>query len=390
MDLHKELNLLESISSFEVPVIPDDTRFWMIRTQKGYFYQEFMSKEFVAIAWNNISESTDFSEQARERLSDDIMLNYPEIQRPSTVINKCHNFICEVKEGDILVIPSKGSEYITFALAGQYYEDNSKTVELENKVIYRIKNNDVDINDVSCPYKKRRVITILRTVRSEQLNYSLYRAISNYHGISNFDTYAHQILNCLYNCYVFKGSAVLVYNVTKNTPIKPRELSGLLYSNTECLSKIIDEDKISTQVSLNSPGDAIYILEDIYTFAKDNWAAIFGLLVFLGGGSALSFHVNGIIDVIKSILSAPADIRIKKATATEKELEVLNKKLEIYEKIKASGINPEDLAEPLDTLYKNTMSLETKPIVLQTNSASILPPAGAEFEIVDLDDEPEE
>ena len=51
--------------------------------------------------------------------------------------------------------------------------------------------------------------------------------------------------------------AVLVYNICKTDPIKPRELAGLLYANTECLSMITDENYISTQMSLNSPGEAV-------------------------------------------------------------------------------------------------------------------------------------
>ena len=128
-------------------------------------------------------------------------MTFKEIHRPSTVINKCHSFIYEIKTNDILVIPSAKSSYITFALAGEYYEDDSKTLELEQNVIYRIDNHDVDINDVSCPYKKRRHMTLLRTVKNEELNYSLCRAISNYHGISNLDSYSKQILNALYNYY---------------------------------------------------------------------------------------------------------------------------------------------------------------------------------------------
>ena len=152
---------------------------------------------------------------------------------------------------------------------------------------------------------------------------------------------------------------------------------------------IINEENISTQISLNSPGDAVYILENIYTFAKENWAAILGLLVLLGGGSALSFHVTGIVDIIKNIINAPSDIRIRKAEADEKELEVLAKRLELHEKIKSSGINPEDLQRPLEILYANTRSLETEPIVLR-NDISIPLPEVEEFETVDSDDEPTE
>lgn len=393
MDLTKDQNelldeLLDELLSFSVPVISDETRFWMVRTQKGYFYTEFITKKFVAIAWNTIDKTTDFSEQSRESLQDRIMIDYPEIHRPSTVVNKCSHFIHDIKSGDILVIPSKGSEYVTFAIAGEYFEESGKTVALENTVIERIRNNDVSINDVSCPYKKRRKIKLLRTIRGEDLSFALYRALSNYHGLSNLDSYSRQILNTLYNCYSFQGTASIVYNIRKTEPIKPSELSGLLYSNTSCLSMIISEEYISTQITLNSPGDIIYNIKEIWNLARDNWTVIFGLLVVLGGGSILSFKINGIIDIVKSILTAPSEIKMKKIESDAKELELLSKKLELYEKIKAAGIEPGDLQESLNTLYTSAKSLKSEPIVL--GEASSIPAQGfEELQVLDLDDDQE-
>lgn len=371
MDNVKELEILNGLLNFEIPNIPDGTRFWMIRTQKGYFYDEFISKRFVALAWNNIDQTTDFSESSKERLKDNIMMEYPEITRPSTVINKCIHFISEVKSGDILVIPSKGSQYITFAQAGEYYEDSSKTVELEKAVIYRIKNNDVDINDVSCPYKKRRHITLLRTMKSEDINYSLYRAISNYHGISNFDAYSTHILNHLYNCYSFKNDLVLVYNVRKETPIRPRELTKMLYGSTDCLSMMIPEENISTQLSLHSPGDIVYVLKEGFEFVRDNWTVFFGMLVFFGGGSVLTFKVPGLIDIIKNIIKAPSEIRQSKSDADLKELEVLTKRAELYEKLSKCGIDPADIIKPIEELHVSSSSMQSEPIILSDDNAVV-------------------
>ena len=370
MEATKELELLNAILDYKVQIIPEGTRFWMIRTQKGYFYDEFISRKFVAVAWNNINQDTDMSERGKEYLKDDIVMKYPEISRPSTVINKCNNFINEVNEGDILVIPSKGSKYITFAFAGEYYEYSTKTVELEKAVIYRIKNNDVDINDVSCPYRKRRRIQLLRTIKSDDINISLYRAISNYHGISNLDAYAYHILNELYNCYSYRNTTALVYNIRKSGSIGPRELSQLIYGNTECLCSIIAEDKLSTQISLASPGDVVFFLHDAYEFAKDNWAIVFGLLIFLGGGSALSFKVPGIVDIIKNLISVPEEIKSKKLDNESKELDIQLKRLEIQQKLKDSGINTESLVSPLEAVTNSTTSLQAEPIVLGDVSAT--------------------
>lgn len=381
-----ELEFLDNILNFQLKVIPESTRFWMIRTQKGYFYNEFISRNFVAIAWNNIDECTDFTQNSREQLKDEIIINFPEIKRPSTVINKCNNFINEVKEGDILVIPSKGSQYITFALAGEYFEDESKTVDLEKKVIYRIKNNDVDVNDVSCPYKKRRKISLLRTIRSDDVNVSLYRAISNYHGISNLDDYSYHILNELYNCYAYRNYTALVYNIRKITPIKPRELSSFIYGNSECLCRVIPEDNLSIQTELHSPGDAILLLKDMYTVAKDNWAIILGLLVMLGGGSAFSFKVPGLIDIIKKALLTPQEIKEKQIENDTKEVELQLKRLELQQKLRDSGINPESLITPLNAIVESTTSLHVEPITLENNLDEIISSISADEESIDIDE----
>ena len=74
MGLHEENEVLNWLDAFSVPVIPRTTRFWMIRTKKGYFYNEFISKRFVALAWNNITQNTDFSESSRDSLKDDILI----------------------------------------------------------------------------------------------------------------------------------------------------------------------------------------------------------------------------------------------------------------------------------------------------------------------------
>ena len=383
----QELIFLDSINSFTVPIIPQTTRFWMIRTKKGYFYNEFLSKRFVALAWNNITKETNFSESNKDFLKDDILMAFPEIHRPSTVINKCHSFINEIKTGDILVIPSAKSSYITFALAGEYYEDTSKTLELEQNVIYRIDNHDIDINDVSCPYKKRRHIELLRTVKNEELNYSLCRAISNYHGISNLDSYSKQILNALYNYYMFGNDISFVLNVRRQSPIGPRSINNVLYGATELLSAIVPEEYISTQVSLNSPGDIVFSLINVKNFLVDNWEKIFAILVLIGGGSGLSFKFPGVIDVIKSILSAKDEYRIKHAEAEIAELDVMEKRLNLVQKIKDSGINPESLNRPIDALFAGCTSLEVEPIILDDASAANVSLANEAQESQDIEDE---
>ena len=245
----------------------------------------------------------------------------------------------------------------------------------------------MDITDISCPYKKRRKIELLRTIDSNDINIVLYRAISNYHGISNLDSYAYQILNELYNCYSYKDYTVLVYNIRKSGPIKPRELSSLIHGNTECLCSIMPEEGISTKMSLHSAGDAIYMLKNIYELGKENWAVILGLLVLLGGGSALSFKVPGLIDIVKKVLSTPAELRAQKLENESKEIDNQLKRIELHQKIKESGINPESLIGPLEELVESTASLQTEPIILGDEASILVHPENENEESSETEDE---
>jgi hypothetical protein len=366
MTTEEELYVLDSILNFNIPNISEQTRFWMIRTKKGYFYNEFISGRYVALAWNLISKQTDFSEQSSDLLNDSIRRNYRNIQRPATVINKCKTFINEVNENDIIIIPSAGSTLITFAYAGAYFEADNKTVELENRVISSIENNEIHLgDDVSCPYMKRRHIHLIKTLPINAVHHNLIRAISNYHGISNLDTYYRYILGAIFPLYSYNNNINLIYNVTKEAPIGPRTLSTLLFGTTDYLCHFIDERSISTQININSPGPIDFSLVDAFNTVKDNYLPIVAILVFVGGGSFLTCKLPGLPKIIHEIFTLPDNIKQTKADAKQhaleaelKELEVIQKKIEIHERIKATGIDPAALVRPIDYVIEASAELE--------------------------------
>lgn len=361
--LKNENEVLEEILNFEVKEIDSNTRFWMVRTKKGYFYDEFIANGYVALAWNNITKETVISEQTRKTLCNQIITSYPEIKRPNTVINKCNSFMNEVKEGDIIVIPSKKSRYITFAYAGSYYEEEYSTVEIERSIIKKIEDNDAMIHEVSCPYRKRRNIDVIMTVDSSSINYNLYRAISNYHGLSNLDRYAKNILSTIYNVYSYKNDINFIYNVKKEDAISPRLLSGILYGTSNFLCGLgIEDESISTQININSPGPIDFNLIDVFNTLKDCYLPLLGILVAIGGGSIAAIKVPGLPKIIKDILILPDEKRKAKAEAEGLELENIDKKIELYEKIKSSGINPEDLNKSIEIIAKNAMALQVEPL----------------------------
>lgn len=364
MDINKLLN-------YKPIHIAENTRFWMVRTKKGYFYDEFIKKKFVALGWNEIDVSNYSGDE--KALKEHIQEVYGD-KVPGSALNKCKSFIAGIKEGDILVIPSEGSRRITFAKAGSYYEVENCNTEQEKDVIYKIDNKQLLVNSIECPYKKRRHIEILSTISGGQINYHLLSAITSYHGICNLDGYGELILDCIYDIYEYKNNIGLSINVTKKDAIRPREITNLMYGLTEYLCTIIDEDALETTINLNSPGKIMVRLKNVASSLKSHCWCFLGILVVITGGSVKDAELPGIVKVIQDfktmnvyIQKEEADLESIRLSNELMEVEIQGKKLEnaasileIIEKAEENNIDVDKLLQQSDLLLEVNESLELK------------------------------
>ncbi len=239
---------------------------------------------------------------------------------------------------------------------------------------------------MSCPYKKRRSITIIRTVRGEELNYHLYKAISSYHGITNLDSYAEIILDHLYNYYSYNNITRLVFHVGKPGPITSREFSGFLYSvNSILCAPEIDEMAISAQASVHSIGDIVFSIKEIYNWFSNNYLILVAIAVVIGGGKVLTAELPGIPSIIKDFISIKNEKARNEAELTKLQLENLEKALEIEERLKQNGVSSDELIAHLQTLNKCKSSMQIKPIVSSCNPSLL-----STDEVEETDDAEEE
>lgn len=354
----------ELLSSYRIRNIQEDTRFWMIRTKKGFFYDEFINEHFVALGWNVITSLTDMGEQSIGNLKQIISREYGE-SRPMGAINKCKSFIFDIQEGDYIVIPSSGSTKIAFAKAGAYYEDSDCNVDDEKEIIAKIDNSEYEISKVKCPYKKRRHIEILNIVNSNDLGYGLRRAISSYHGISNFDEYATDILNGIYDCYAYLNDVHFSINITKNGELKPREISRLLYALTEFFCGLVDEDSLSTTINLNSPGSVRIKLKEGFEKLKEQKVVFVCIFLAITGGSGFGFELPGISGVIREFRTMDIQIEQEQVELEKKREELEAQKLantqsllEIMRNAEDQGIDVEELMRQLGILQELDTSLQ--------------------------------
>lgn len=264
------------LTNFKIPDIPEDTNFWLIRTMSGYFYAEFVREEYVALGWNHITQEDSFNKNNIELLKEQIKERYGD-KRPGVSVNKCIRFIKEVKQGDYVLIPNAGGSEVTIGILGEYYEEDYDYLK-ELIVIKKIENKEEEIGKIECPYRKRRKMKKILTISSERLGYKILKGMSSYHGLSDMNEYSIDILNCIYDCYTYKGDMRYSLNIAKQDPIKARELSKLMYGITELFCDLTEEDLVTVTINLNSPGKITVVLQKGYEKLKKRCNSIAGNL----------------------------------------------------------------------------------------------------------------
>ena len=189
------------------------------------------------------------------------------------------------------------------------------------------------------------------------MSYNLRQAISNYHGLSNLNDYDRDILNCLYDCYAYKGDLNIAINVRQVNPLKPRQISKLMYSFTEFVCSISNADDISTTINLNSPGSVRMKLKNVVsTLDKAKLPLIF-LMITITGGKVKDVELPGIIGTIReaktldlTIEKEKIELEKEKEEVNTQKLENMMKALELYETAKEGGVDIEYALQQLETL----------------------------------------
>lgn len=351
-----EAKFINDALEYTIRNISDNKRFWMVRTKKRFFFDEFIDNNYVALGWNTITQENDFGKSQEEVLKESIKNWYGD-SRPAGAINKCKSFIYDIHVGDYILIPNSGSEKIAIARAGEYYEDEKKGVKDELDVIPKIDNDEKEIIKVKCPYRKRRHIEVLKIISPALMSYNLRQAISNYHGLSNLDKYGEYILNCLYDCYIYKDNLNIAINVKQKNPLKPRQISKLLYSFTEFVCSISDVDNISTTINLNSPGSVRMKLKNaVLNITKAKWPLIF-IFIAITGGKVKDAELPGIIGTIReakmlniTVEKEKIELEKEKEEVKTQQIENMAKVLELYKAAEEEGVDIEYILQQLETL----------------------------------------
>nr|WP_302597393.1 hypothetical protein [uncultured Cellulosilyticum sp.] len=242
-----------------IPEIPSTRNYWLVRTQGGEFFKEFYFEDYVAIGWNEITDTNLMVEERREDLINAVKLHFTEKQKPGGIASLLIKFNEEMKKGDIVIIPDSSSNYIAF---GELLEDD---IYLEDN----IENNEedefdeTDINEeTKCPYIKRRRVKWLKKQAKKDIDIYLYKILNSHHTISRVkEEYKNIVDRSLYPYYIKDGQAHLVLRVKQEKNISLVQLSKLLSNNLDIIDEFnditesnISKDDIDIKLNINSAG----------------------------------------------------------------------------------------------------------------------------------------
>lgn len=234
-----------------IPRIPEDQRYWFVRTNAGEYYDSFVNEGFIGIGWNQIELK--YLKENRP-LDDIIREKYKKENRPNYVANQIKTFCYDIKQGDIVLIPSSKSAYIHFGIVQDeepYEEDmpiEVENIEEHSELLFEYEG--------VCPYRKRRRVKWIKVIKRDNLDPQLYKLIYSQHTISNADGYAEYIDKSLFDFYVKGDKCHFILHVRKKEHIKARHLIPFMSDLLEIAerNKVNFDDEIDIKVSVQSPG----------------------------------------------------------------------------------------------------------------------------------------
>lgn len=268
-----------------IPRVPNSRNYWFVRTHGGYFYESNIANSSIGISLNKITlKDTELDET---ELEEKIKLHYPKYLTPSHTAKQIKRFAKEIKKGDIVLIPSKGSEEIYF---GEVIDDGIFV--------------DEDDHGIKLWQQKRRKISWIKRKKRDELNSQLYKLIYSRHTISSGAHYAQQIDQVLNDFYIKGDSAYLILDVQTKKGIIAKQFFGLGSSIMEVFADFnnhynlgLDDENLTVTVDLHSPGKITF------TGNMKAIAAVGLLLVGIAGGGFYYQNIKlGTDGLIKSLI----------------------------------------------------------------------------------------
>lgn len=323
-------------------ILDQDTNYWLVRTEGGIFYEQFVIGNYIAIGWNEISglelfkkAYVDKDEVEKDKILKSIRETIDKEEEKETrpmgerereakktrIYNQINRFLFEMKAGDYVLIPSPGSDLIEFGMIASEPYINLKKI--------------VDVEENECDYLKRRDVKWLCHEKRNNLDPYLYGLIYSQHAISNANAYAHYIDRTIHKFYIKGNQAHLILEVGKETEIygshfiqMMSSVLDLVDSFNEIAGSNYDKNSVQVKINVQSPGPVEFFgqIEIILAIAASIEFIIGGKFSIFIFGQSLSFECPGIIEHIRKFVETRQNYLLEKEKIALQKMQLLQVK----------------------------------------------------------------
>lgn len=282
----KKMNAnLECLNEY-VQEISADRRYWMVRTMGGLYYQNFITDHFIAIGHNeyllhNIRQLPEDLHEATNALRRKVIEHDHAISRPGHIASQILRFCREIQVGDIVVVPSHGSEICICEVSGEVYENPNAT----------------DFNG-ECPFMKRLPVNILHRKQRGELPPKAQLMFNSRHPISDISAYAVYLDVVNSDYYNKDGETHVALKINTNESVSVSDFYNiqLLFRITEEYCKVNgiegNANEVEMKVQMESKGMLHFISHN-----KKFLALVAMGILFINGGGLRVKHGNFELDL---------------------------------------------------------------------------------------------
>lgn len=246
---------MESIEEVLIPIleIPKETKYWVVRADGGKYYNDFLQNDFVAIGDNEITLERLNEKKKQDGFHDLRSIEilkviyeefYPEIKPQARTLysKRLFNFMFEMSENDIVIVPSKSSNFFLVGIIESEMYDGVSLVD-----------DSEDSSIIPCPFLKRRKVTWIKEIGRASLPEKMYWVLSAHQTLFNVTDFSKEI-NSLLSFIVKYGDEVTASCfVSTNDGITIKDWHELTSVLLETSGE--DSDEIDMKIDVQSPGD---------------------------------------------------------------------------------------------------------------------------------------
>lgn len=295
------------VAAVQIPNIPLEKKYWLIRTKGGRFYNDFRSKGVIAINWDHITLE-DIHQLEDNELSLKIRQQYPNKVRPGKASAQLRTFVHGIKQGDIVIITSYNSAQFSI---GEVLEDDCFSIG-------NTPDTPDEENPKVCWFQKRRRVRWIKEVNKYDMDMPMFKLLQHARNtVNNADEYGDVIEGLLHDYFIRGDNAFFSLKVKRESNIPAKDFFKM---GSEILD-LVDEfgrykednsfssDGIDTKINVNSEGKAKFI----GSVSKITAVAIIVVVCISGGGvnvtipgadTTFDLHTNGLLREFTDFLNA--------------------------------------------------------------------------------------